>query len=97
MKSTSIVGILLIVLGVIALTYQGITYTTKKKVLDIGPIQATKEEHKTIPLPPILGGIATRGRDRASYHGWQEFIIRSTSINSPCASRRGNDGRQFMS
>jgi hypothetical protein len=46
---------------VIALTYQGITYTTKKKVLDIGPIQATKEEHKTIPLPPILGGIALVG------------------------------------
>jgi hypothetical protein len=46
---------------VIALTYQGITYTTKKKVLDIGPIQATKEEHKTIPLPPILGGIAIVG------------------------------------
>lgn len=61
MKSASIVGILLIVLGVVALTYQGITYTTKKKVLDIGPIQATKEEHKTIPLPPILGGIALVG------------------------------------
>jgi hypothetical protein len=61
MKGASIVGILLIVLGVIALTYQGITYTTKKKVLDIGPIQATKEEHKTIPLPPILGGIAIVG------------------------------------
>lgn len=61
MKSASIVGILLIVLGVIAFTYQGITYTTKKKVLDIGPIQATKEEHKTIPLPPILGGIALVG------------------------------------
>jgi uncharacterized membrane protein len=61
MKGASIVGILLIVLGVIALTYQGITYTTKKKVLDIGPIQATKEEHKTIPLPPILGGIALVG------------------------------------
>jgi hypothetical protein len=61
MKSASIVGILLIILGVIALTYQGITYTTKKRVLDIGPIQATKEEHKTIPLPPILGGIALVG------------------------------------
>jgi uncharacterized membrane protein len=61
MKSSSIVGILLIILGVVALTYQGITYTTHKKVLDIGPIQATKEEHKTIPLPPILGGIAMVG------------------------------------
>ena len=61
MKSSSIVGILLIVLGVIALAYQGISYTTQKKVLDIGPIQATKEEHKTIPLPPIVGGIAMVG------------------------------------
>jgi len=58
MKSSSIVGILLIILGAVALAYQGITYTTHKKVLDIGPIQATKEEHKTIPLPPILGGLA---------------------------------------
>jgi uncharacterized membrane protein len=61
MKSSSIVGILLIIFGVIALAYQGITYTTQKKILDIGPIQATKEEHKTIPLPPIVGGIAMVG------------------------------------
>jgi hypothetical protein len=52
---------LLIVLGVIALAYQGISYTTQKKVLDIGPIQATKEEHKTIPLPPIIGAVALIG------------------------------------
>jgi uncharacterized membrane protein len=61
MKSASIMGILLIFLGVIALAYQGITYTTQKKVLDIGPIQATKQEHKTIPLPPIVGGLALVG------------------------------------
>ena len=61
MKSSSIVGIVLIILGVLALMYNGITYTTHKKVLDIGPIQATKEEHKTIPLPPILGGVALIG------------------------------------
>jgi hypothetical protein len=61
MKSTALVGIVLIVFGVIALAYQGITYTTHKKVLDIGPIQATKEEHNTIPLPPIVGGIALVG------------------------------------
>jgi hypothetical protein len=58
MKSSSMVGVLLIIFGIVALAYQGITYTTHKKVLDIGPIQATKEEHKTIPLPPIVGGIA---------------------------------------
>lgn len=61
MKTASMVGILLIVLGVIALAYQGITYTTQKKVLDIGPIHATKDEHKTIPLPPIVGGMALVG------------------------------------
>lgn len=61
MKSASVAGLILIVLGVLALTYQGVTYTTHKKVLDIGPIQATKEEHNTIPLPPILGGLALIG------------------------------------
>ncbi len=61
MKSTSLAGIVLIVLGAIALAYQGITYTTQKKVLDIGPIEATRTEHKTIPIPPILGGIAVVG------------------------------------
>jgi len=61
MKSSSIVGILLIIFGILALAYQGITYTTQKKVLDIGPIKATKEEHRTIPLPPIVGGIAMVG------------------------------------
>ena len=56
-----LVGVLLIIVGVIALAYQGITFTTHKKVLDIGPIEATKEQHKTIPLPPILGGVALLG------------------------------------
>jgi hypothetical protein len=58
LKPTSLAGFVLIVLGVIALAYQGITYTTHKKVLDVGPIQATKTEHKTIPLSPIFGGVA---------------------------------------
>ena len=61
MKGTPLLGLALIVLGVIALVYQGISYTTHKKVVDIGPIEATKEEHKTIPLPPILGVIALAG------------------------------------
>jgi len=56
-----IAGIILVVIGVLALAYQGITYTTHKKVLDIGPIQATKEEHKTIPIPPIIGTLALIG------------------------------------
>ncbi len=61
MKPTSLAGLVLIILGIIALTYQGITYTTHKKVLDVGPIQATKTEHNTIPLPPIFGGVALVG------------------------------------
>lgn len=54
-------GLILIVLGALALIYQGFTYTTHKKVLDVGPIQATKEEHHSVPLPPILGAIALIG------------------------------------
>jgi hypothetical protein len=54
-------GLILIVLGVVALMYQGFTYTTHKKVLDVGPIQATKEEHHSVPLPPILGALALIG------------------------------------
>jgi uncharacterized membrane protein HdeD (DUF308 family) len=61
MKTSIVLGVLLIVLGVISLAYQGITYTTRKKVVDLGPIQATTEQHKTIPLPPILGVIALTG------------------------------------
>ena len=52
-----IVGIILIVLGALALIYQGITYTRRRQVVDLGPIQATAEEEETIPIPPIVGGI----------------------------------------
>jgi hypothetical protein len=58
MKFMTIVGIILIVLGVVAFAYQGITYTTREQVVDIGPVEVTKETKKTIPLPPILGGLA---------------------------------------
>jgi uncharacterized membrane protein len=61
LKTATIVGVLLIVLGLVSFAYQGITYTTHKKVLDIGPVHATAEQHKTIPLPPLLGGIALIG------------------------------------
>jgi hypothetical protein len=56
-----VVAIVLIAIGVVSLAYQGITYTTREKVLDIGPIKATAEKEKTIPLPPILGGLALAG------------------------------------
>ena len=61
MKTATLVGIVLIVLGIVAFAFQGITYTKREKVVDLGPLHATKEEKKTIPLPPVLGGLALAG------------------------------------
>jgi hypothetical protein len=60
-KSATLIGIVLIVLGIGALAYQGISYTSEEKILDVGPIEATTETTKTIPLPPIVGGLALVG------------------------------------
>lgn len=48
----------MIVIGIFALAYQGISYTKHEKIVDLGPIHATKDETKTIPLPPIVGGLS---------------------------------------
>jgi len=61
MRPAGIIGIILIVIGILALVYGGITYTKREKVLDLGSIQATAEKQKTIPLPPLLGGICLVG------------------------------------
>jgi uncharacterized membrane protein YidH (DUF202 family) len=61
MKPVTWMGILLVIVGVLALAYGGINYTRQEKVLDIGPIHATQETHERIPLPPILGGAALVG------------------------------------
>ncbi|MGA9056574.1 MAG: DUF3185 domain-containing protein [Terriglobia bacterium] len=61
MKPISWVGILLIVLGALVLAYQGINYTRRKKVLDVGSVHLTTETHERIPLPPILGGLGLAG------------------------------------
>ena len=61
MKAYTLTGIILIVIGIVALAYQGITYTTREKVIDLGPIQMTAGKTKTLPLPPIAGGIAIVG------------------------------------
>jgi hypothetical protein len=58
MKPIVLLGIALIVLGVIALAYQGVSYTTREKIIDVGPFKATVERQKTIPLSPVLGGVA---------------------------------------
>jgi hypothetical protein len=61
MKPQIIIATLLIILGVIAFAYQGFTYTTKEKAVDLGPIQVTTEKKHTVPLPPVVGGIALVG------------------------------------
>jgi hypothetical protein len=55
MRPRAIVGGVLLVLGLVALVYQGITYTSRDTVLDIGPLHATADRQKTLPLSPILG------------------------------------------
>jgi len=58
MRPLAMLGIVLIVLGAVALAYQGITYTTSEKVVDLGPLKVEAKKEKTIPLPPVLGGVA---------------------------------------
>jgi uncharacterized membrane protein HdeD (DUF308 family) len=58
MKPVAILGVLLIVAGLVALAYQGITYTRREKVIDLGPIHATAERERTVPLPPVVGIVA---------------------------------------
>jgi uncharacterized membrane protein len=61
MKPAMMIGILLIVLGGLALAYQGFNYTRQEKVIDIGPIHATAEEQKHVSIPPLLGALALVG------------------------------------
>ena len=61
MKTTTIIAIVLIIIGIAAFGYQGITYTSKEKVVDLGPLQMTAETTKTFPLPPIVGAITLVG------------------------------------
>ena len=61
MRPQIIIAIILIALGIAVFAYQGITYTTREKVVDLGPIQVTAVKTKSLPLPPIVGGIALVG------------------------------------
>ena len=61
MKPIIWVGILLIVLGGLALAYQGFNYTHREKVMDVGPMHVTREDHDRVSIPPILGGLALAG------------------------------------
>ena len=61
MNPKTILALILIVVGVLVFTYQGSTYTTREKVVDLGPLKMTAEKTKTFPLPPILGAVALVG------------------------------------
>jgi uncharacterized membrane protein len=61
MKPAMMIGILLIVLGGLALAYQGFNYTHQEKVIDVGPIHATAEKQEHVSIPPLLGGLALVG------------------------------------
>ena len=61
MKMTTLIAFILIAVGIAAFGYQGITYTTREKVVDIGPLEITADKTRTLPLPPIVGGIALVG------------------------------------
>ncbi|MBF0257506.1 MAG: DUF3185 domain-containing protein [Desulfamplus sp.] len=61
MKTTTIIAIILITIGIIAFGYQGITYTTREDVINLGPLKMTAETTKTLPLPPIVGTITLVG------------------------------------
>ena len=61
MKPQLVIGIILFALCIVAMAYQGITYKTQEKAIDLGPLQVTAEKTHTIPLPPVLGAIALVG------------------------------------
>jgi hypothetical protein len=72
-KSITLVGIALILLGIVAFAYQGISYTSREKVIDVGPLQASVDTKKTIPLSPLLGGLVLVGGIVG--RGWNQEIV----------------------
>ncbi len=61
MKPITLAGVALIVLGLAALVYQGVNYTSRETVIDIGPVRATADRQKTLPIPPVLGIVVVAG------------------------------------
>ncbi len=61
MKPRTLIGIVLIAIGIVAFAYHGITYKSREKIVDIGSVQVTAEKTKTFPLPPIVGAVALVG------------------------------------
>lgn len=61
MKTYTLAAIVLITIGIVTFAYQGITYTTRENVVDLGPLQVTAEKTRTLPLPPVVGASALVG------------------------------------
>ena len=61
MKPVALLGIVMIVVGLAALAYQGFSYTTRETVLDLGPIQATADRERLVAVPPVIGIVAVAG------------------------------------
>jgi hypothetical protein len=61
MKRTAVLGLVLVALGLLVLAYQGVTYQSRETIVAIGPLHATAERNKTLPLPPVLGIVAVAG------------------------------------
>jgi len=61
MKPLVLIGILLVILGVTALVYQGFSYTEEETVIDVGPMEAKTETEETVPIPPVVGVVVVAG------------------------------------
>jgi hypothetical protein len=61
MNAAKVVGLLLVIVGVVALLYSGVTYTRREKIVDLGPVQIEKKTTERIPIPPLVGGLALVG------------------------------------
>ena len=61
MRTNTILGIILIVIAIVAFAYQGIDFTTREKVIDLGPVHMSADRTRTLPLPPIVGALALVG------------------------------------
>ncbi len=61
MKTSRLLVMILVVVGIVSFAYQGITFTTREKAVDLGPIRVTTDRTRTLPLPPIVGAIALAG------------------------------------
>ena len=71
MRPMVLLGIILLVVGGLALAYQGFTYTTREKVIDVGPVHVTAEREKTIPLQPLIGALALGSGLVLMLAGWR--------------------------